>query len=188
MSESYTRSGSRYSFLNRGSIAIYVELDAYRDFGILLTPSVRGCYDVSNGFRFASGINTYLFSQLLWCSAVNSAANLIPPHIGIGNEPLIHRCRSGQSQHNGAKWAQLVVKHSSFSDVLGLESDLETAAAHSKSHSVHVDEVIRGCPVSHIVVLGPVVLVEVYSGILPGFRCVLIVKDGDVDLNLAASS
>ncbi|KAI6752844.1 hypothetical protein HG530_013596 [Fusarium avenaceum] len=117
-----------------------------------------------------------------------SAADLVPPHIGVGKEPLIDGCGGGQGQHDGTQWAELVVKHSSFGDILSLESDLETATAHSEGHGIHVDEVIRGSSVPHIVIFRPVMLIKVDSGILPGFRGVLVVIDGNIDLNLATPS
>ena len=42
MSSSTMSSGSKYSFRSRGSCAIYVEFDAYRDLGILHLSFFRG--------------------------------------------------------------------------------------------------------------------------------------------------
>jgi hypothetical protein len=107
--------------------------------------------------REIPGINAYLLAQLLRRPVIHGSANLVPTNIGVRQEAFIDGRCCRQGQHDGPKWTELVVHFPSFSDILGLEGDLQAAATHAKSHGVHVDKVIRGCTVPHIIILGPLV-------------------------------
>lgn len=131
---------------------------------------------------------SHLLAEFFGCSVVDGSADLVPPHVGVGEEALVHRCSSRQGEQDRSQRAQLIVHAASLGDILSLERDLQTAAAHPKSHGVHVDKVIRRGAVAHIVVFGPVVQVVVDRRILPWPGRVHVFVDWHVDLHFSAAA
>jgi hypothetical protein len=82
----------------------------------------------------------------------------------------------------------LIIHLPAFFDVLGLERDLQAAAAHAKRHGVHVDVVLFGRTFTNIVILWPVVQVVIDGRILPWPWCVLVFEDRHIDFDLPTSS
>ena len=56
--------------------------------------------------------------------------------------------------HDRAKYCKLIIKMACLFNVTCLECDLETGAAHSEPHAVHVNVVWFGTPCSTAVVVG----------------------------------
>ena len=131
--------------------------------------------------------STHLFTKLLLRAVIDSSADLVPADVGICQEPFINRGSRCQGQHDGTDGTQLVVHLSALGNVFGLEGDLQTTAPHAKSHGIHVDEVVGGSTVSHIIIFWPVVEVVVYTGVFPRIGGVLVVEDRDVDLDFPAT-
>ena len=138
----------------------------------------------SNAVRFGA---TYGFTKLFRSSIVHCLTDLIPPHICVCEKALVYRRCSSQCQHYGTQRAQLIVQPSTFSDVLGLESNLQATATHSKCHRVHVDVIILRRTISNIVVLRPIVHIVVDCGIFERDWRIFIFEDGHIDLNLPSS-
>lgn len=137
--------------------------------------------------RYFKSVSTHLLPQLLRGAVIDRPANLIPPDIRIGKEPLIYWRRGCQRQHDGPQRAQLVVHLAPFGQVLGLERDLQAAAAHAKGHGIHVDEVIGGGAVADIGVLGPLVQVVVNGRVPPRPGGILVPEDWHVHLHFPAT-
>jgi hypothetical protein len=116
---------------------------------------VSGARDISDDSIFERMALSYRFTKLFSCSAINSSTDLIPSYVGIYKETFVYRRACCQCQQDWSQRTQLIVKSPSLIDVLGLESDLETAAAHAKSHGIHVDMVFFRSSIPYIIVLGP---------------------------------
>lgn len=97
---------------------------------------------VSKAFVDISLKAAHLLPQLLRRPVINSPADLVPPHIRIGKKALVYRRRRCESEHDRSQGAQLVVHLPPLGDVLGLEGNLQTTAAHAEGHGIHVDEVV----------------------------------------------
>lgn len=129
----------------------------------------------------------YLLSEFLRRSIIYSTADLVPPHIGVCQKPFVNRRCGSQSQQDRSKWTELVVHLATFGDVLGLESDLKTTAAHAKSHGIHMNEIVWGGAVPYIIILGPVVKIMVDSRVLPWPRRILVLEHRHIDLDFLSS-
>lgn len=131
---------------------------------------------------------TYCLAELLGGSIVDGAADLVPANICIYEIALVYWCSGSQREHNGPKRTQLVIHFPAFLDILSLESDLQTAAAHSKGHCIHVYMILLGSSAPHVVVFRPLVKVIIHGGIIKRPRRLLISEDGDIDLYFAAAT
>lgn len=71
-----------------------------------------------------SALVSYLLTHLLGRPAVDCSTDLVPSHVGIGEESLVDRCGGCQGEHDGSKRAKLIVHLPALGDILGLECDL----------------------------------------------------------------
>lgn len=148
----------------------------------------RGCLGLDISLYKLAVWDAHLLAQFFGCSVVYGSADLVPPHVGVGQEALVHRGSSRQGEQDRGQRAQLIVHATSLGDILSLERDLQTAAAHSKSHGIHMNKVIRRGAVANIVVFGPVVQVVVDGRVLPRPGRVHVFVDGHVDLHFSAAA
>lgn len=50
---------------------------------------------------------------------------------------------TGKAHHDGTQWGKLIVEGAGFLDIASLEGHLQTAAAHTEAHCVHVDVILQ---------------------------------------------
>ena len=162
---------------------MYVEFEAYLDFGTRHRSCFSGC-GKSVAIECQVFWTSYRFTELFGSSIIYCSTDLVPPHVCVCKEALVYwRCCS-KCQHDGTQRAKLIIKPSTFSDVFGLESDLQATATHSKCHGVHINVIDLRRPVSYIVILRPNVHIVVDCGIFEMSWRVFVFEYRHIDLRL----
>lgn len=86
---------------------MYVEFEAYRDFGTRHRSFFRGCCVLAK--RTGAAESTYRFSKFLACTIINRSADLIPPHVRICKKSFVDWGSCCQREHYRSERAQLIV-------------------------------------------------------------------------------